>query len=213
MSFNNNTYKAKGYKIGQLNRRLKLFIALSTKTALGGEAIDFQEWKETFTAIQHGGGKDVEDFAADREVGFDSKKFIIRYRPEVTETMLLEFEGKQYDIISINEYLDTPKKHYQIIRATYREKPVQLLANLQPNLIHQFTQKISKASGTEVRISNGVLHSPGELGETSLDAYCHLYRSGVRALYNIDYTIEGSNLVFVRKLRGETIFYQQFKVS
>lgn len=206
MSFERQTYRSKGYRIGRMNRRLKIFLPLSETTEMGGEKITYTEWIETFAAVENLTRNDQEDFAGSREVSFDSLKFILRFRRELHTKMLLEYDGKQLDITSINELLDTPSKHYSLIRATYKEDPVTVLANVAPQLIFSFSQKFSSASGDRVTITNGVLQSE------SINDYLFVYRSGVRQFFPENFTIDNNDIVFKSpQLRSEIVFVQQFK--
>jgi head-tail adaptor len=78
MSFNQKYSKGKS-RIGRMNRRVKLFIPLSETTAMGGEKITYQEWIETWASVENVAGNSTEEFAADRDTAFNSKKFIIRF--------------------------------------------------------------------------------------------------------------------------------------
>lgn len=177
---------------------------------MGGESIVWNEWLETWTAVENTAASEA--FSADRETAFNSQKFIIRYRPNLDEKMMVEFDGKQMDITAIRELIDTPTKHYSIILATYRQQVETVLVNVAPTLIHQFSQKSENFSGKNYPITNGTLYDPVLIDTTNedIDNFCHLYRSGVRQLYPFNFTIVSGEIVFKSKVRGETIFYQQF---
>lgn len=211
MSFQGKSYRSNDKnRIGRLNQRLKIHAYLSEQTSHGGEQITYTLWKETFAKVEQGGTN--ESFAADRETAFNSKKFIIRYLscPQIDPKMIVEHDGFQYDITAITELLDTPNKHYRIINATRRDDNV-VIANLLDNImIHQFTQRNQNISGVNVPVTAGQLLNPIGLTDEVIDTRLRVYRSGLRMLYNLNYTIVNGVIRLNQRLRKENVFIEQY---
>ena len=220
MSFAN-TYKSKGYRIGHLNRKITFYTPVSEKSELGGEILTYASWLSTWTAVEAVPSGSNEQEESNRLTAFNVLKFIVRYRSSIHEKMLITYDGKQMDIQRIHEKIDTPTKHYLVIIAKYKDTDEVLdgvgggntgsNVNLSNFLKLDFSQIHEGFSGNVWTINNGTVLSPEVVGDSEYYQRIAVYRSGVRLLKNIHYSVSGQNITFVHKVRNEPLIYQQYQ--
>lgn len=204
------TYKTSRERIGQMRHRVIFYSPMISRTALGAEKITWATWVETWAKIE--AGKTSEETEADRRTAFNTKRLIVRGKSVagVTEKMVLFIDGDQYDIEGIQPYYDRPLGAYIEIIAKRKDKQISPVTPTWA-VDSQFVEKDLAFTGTDWTIANGQLLDPGMVSEDDIHNRCYLYRSGLRQIYGVDFTIEPGNIIrFTLKCRNEVVLYQQF---
>lgn len=188
---------------------VKVLIPLKEITALNGEVITWGEWIEDYAEVKAGSPTDESELST-RTTAVNSIQIRMRYRPSVTEEMVIEWKGKQYDITAAHERLKDWRGNYLEIRATYREDNLSVEKVPGEFLIKEFHQLIENYEGTTWTITKGMV--PLNLLDENIHMTVFLYRSGIRLVYGIDFEYSGQTIRFLKtRVRKEHLLYQQYK--
>lgn len=102
--------------IGKLNRRVGIMHKVETVDELLQTTHRFEVVHKVWSGIEPVSMKEITD--GDKVKYEATNTFVIRYRPDVTEEMKIEYNGKIFDIISV---IDPMEKHESLeITAVHR---------------------------------------------------------------------------------------------
>jgi len=105
--------------IGKLDRFIKILSISKSRDESGQVVLTTSLFHEAFAAINPVIGR--ERFAAEREMAIRSYKFLIRYKDGLTEEMIVEFEGEEYDIVGLAP-MGNRNRHWLEIACQYRRE-------------------------------------------------------------------------------------------
>lgn len=196
-----------------MSDRLTFYTPLSERTVTGGEKITWVEWVTVWGMTEN--RRADENYEADRRAAFNTKTFTVRKQSlaGVNEKMILAYGGEQYDIESINPVQDGPPRAYFEITATRRDETVNPVEFLENQMYMAFAQKNTGFTGTDWTITAGTLPDTGAVSESDIHQRCYLFRSGLRQVYGVDFSIESGNVVrFVQKCRDEILLFHQYNI-
>ncbi len=205
-------YRQSKERIGRMRHRVEFHTPTRSRTALGGEVMAYALWTTTWAMVENVRATErVED---DRLTAFNTKRFICRADSldGVSEVMKLKFGGEYYDITSVNEVVDDlPAGAYYEIVAERRQDDIREIDVL-TGLMLDFAQKTNSFTGTDWQITAGTLPDTNTTTEEQIHQLCYLFRSGLRMVYGVDYTIQPGNVIrFTEKVRGENLLYHQYR--
>ena len=195
--------------IGSMREFVKVLIPVKEVTELGGEVIDWVYWISDYAEVKPASPTDEKEEST-RTTAVNSLKIRMRYRSSITEEMVIEWKGKQFDIVAAHELLDGWRGNYLDLRVTYRDEAVSV--KIVPNefLVKDFSQLIEDYSGETWTITQGTV--PLDLSEGNVNMVVFFYRSGVRMIYGIDWEYSGQTIRFLKtRVRREHLLYQQYK--
>lgn len=106
-------------QVNNLNERITVQSLVKTKQA-NGEVT--KSWKDEYTiwadAFPMSAG---EDYEASSKMVSDNYRFLIRHRDDIDETNRIGFEGRFYDVKSINQYYKSGRNNILEVKAEYNE--------------------------------------------------------------------------------------------
>lgn len=102
------------------DRRIDILHAVETVSAYGEKAESFVLLKALWANVNHKGGR--EGFYARQVVASGEVVFKIRYTTGITEKMLINHDGKTYDITAIAE---VGRRQYLEISSTARDNRIE----------------------------------------------------------------------------------------
>jgi SPP1 family predicted phage head-tail adaptor len=105
---------SKNIKIGRMDRRITFRQSTDTRSDSGATVESFADVATVWANVSSSGAGGNERFVMEKETSFNQKFFIIRYRTDLNEKMILLYENIIYDIKSINELEDTRKRFLKI---------------------------------------------------------------------------------------------------
>lgn len=88
-------------KSGKLDRRIKIKSQVTTRDSYGGIVRTFQVLAQLWAGVMPVAGSRL--FEAAQFIDGAQMRFEIRYRDNLDKTMLIEHDGKDYQIIRIDE--------------------------------------------------------------------------------------------------------------
>lgn len=106
-------------KIGSMDRRITFREPTETQSSTGATSSTWADVATVFASVM-ANGLGTERMAMEKETTFNRKFFVIRYRTDITEKMILIYESKEYDIKSIQE-VDGTRKRFLKIQGEKRE--------------------------------------------------------------------------------------------
>ena len=108
-------------KIGSMDRRITFREATETQSSTGATSSTWADVATVFASVNVSTNSlGSERMAMEKETTFNRKFFVIRYRTDITEKMILIYESKEYDIKSIQE-IDGTRKRFLKIQGEKRE--------------------------------------------------------------------------------------------
>jgi head-tail adaptor len=209
-------------RTGQLNHWLTFYTPVFTRTATGGDRVQWVEWRTCKGKVVNLSGNEAVD--ADRPVAVNSKRFTIRTlsTPGINETMMLMHGGQYYLIKRLDKSEELPRNAYTEITATRRdESPTTVDVIVGPNegqVYLSFAQALAAQSGNYVTVTAGTLLSTADHTVQELHLLLDVYRSTQRMTYNSPdgdgFTIDNATnrINFNFPLSGENVLVRQYGV-
>lgn len=94
--------------ISKMRTSISIYEKVNAKNSLGETTKELKKIKSNIKAEKRR-LKSSRFFSGEKESISDYYRFIVRYREDITESMVLEHRGKKYNIISINNISDINK--------------------------------------------------------------------------------------------------------
>lgn len=105
--------------IGRLDRRITLLQETVNRGSSGGENLTYEELATVSARVEFPRIEREENEGA-RRTGFLQAEFTIRYRTDLDNVKRVRYQGKEYDIETVNELMEQRRCGYLLIRAIYR---------------------------------------------------------------------------------------------
>lgn len=203
------TYRPK--RIGHLDRKVTVYAPTYQRNVLGGQKPQWALWATVFAQAMKGGGD--EKVLADKITAVKETKFRIRHfsAAGLNETMLVRFDGDDYNITHIEEDYTDKRNHFKIITAERRKENI--MPVVLTGLAMGFSQTFSNITNTQITVTAGTLLDPNTDTADDFHQRLFIFRGGgnmVRAIYNDGYTVSGNVITFSEKLRGENVLVHQY---
>jgi head-tail adaptor len=176
-------YRQSKERAGRLNQWLTFYTPVFTRTATGGDRVQWVEWRTCKGHVKNISGHEAVD--ADRPVAVNSKGFTIRTlsTPGINETMMLKHANQFYLIGRIDTSEDSPRNFYTEITATRRDtsaSPVEFLSNA---MYMDYAEKFANVTAAYVTVTAGTLPDITDRTAAEIHQLLHVYRSGLRLTY------------------------------
>lgn len=192
-----------------MREMVQVLIPVKERTELNGEVITWAEWIFDYAQVSPDNPTN-ESEESTRTTAINSIKVRMRYRPSITEEMVIVWKGKQYDIVAAHENVDGWRGNYLDMRVTYREDEVSVKKVPENFIIKDFSQLIEDYSGETWTITQGI--APIDLSAENVNMIVFFYRSGSRMIYGIDWEYSGQTIRFLKtRVRREHLLYLQYK--
>ena len=221
MSFDT-TYRQGRERIGQLHHRLTFLTPVRSRTAHGGQAVQWVEWKKTRGMVENLSGRPGGDepTISDRRTAVNTKRFTVRSGsiPGVNETMVVQLDGESFDIQRIDTVQDGPRGMYKEITATRRDTTVNAVEFLSNGMYLDYAQTFPNVTGTDIVVTAGTLPDPAETSAAQIHQLLDVFRGPLHLTYgeagNNGFTIDANtNTITVNaKLRGENVLVRQYSI-
>jgi SPP1 family predicted phage head-tail adaptor len=204
---------------GSRNQWLTFYTPVFTRTATGGDRVQWVEWRTCKGQVKNISGNEAVD--ADRSVAVNTKGFTILTlsTPGINETMMLKHDGQYYEIKRLDKSEQLPRNQYTEITATRRDtsaSPVEFLSNA---MYMDYAEKFANVTAAYVTVTAGTLPDITERTAAEIHQLLHVYRSGLRLTYgnttDDGFSINNSTnrITPVLSFAGENVLVHQYAAT